>query len=372
MGLNIDKVDFDPTDIPESDTIGAYLIGKDGAVVTATTIGDDEALDVNVVQATGFAFYDEDSAAGSGDTGQAMLLVREDALGVSTSTDGDYGHFKSTDKGELYTKDTDAAALLATIDADTGAILSDTNAMVADLAAIEALLITIDVDTDAIKTSVASIDSDTTTIASDTTSMDATLTALSKAEDAAHASGDKGIMSLAVRNDVEGSLVTTDGDYAPLQVDSVGRLRIIGDLDVVGNVADDEADSGNPLKIGGRGVSGVLTALSASNDRYDLLGDLYRRTWVNNSPNIGIKLSKPTISAVEAEMAGAPQAGRTRILVQNLSTAPIFVGPTGVLSTTGIKIGKNASMELPWGPDIDIFAISAGAITSDVRVLEVA
>lgn len=47
------------------------------------------------------------------------------------------------------------------------------------------------------------------------------------AEDTAHVNGDAGYMALSVRKDVEGALVGTDGDYAPLQVDSLGRLRTI-------------------------------------------------------------------------------------------------------------------------------------------------
>ncbi len=49
-------------------------------------------------------------------------------------------------------------------------------------------------------------------------------TNLGKAEDAAHSSGDIGVMDLAVRNDVLASLVGADGDYAPHQVDGLGAL----------------------------------------------------------------------------------------------------------------------------------------------------
>lgn len=49
---------------------------------------------------------------------------------------------------------------------------------------------------------------------------------LDHAEDAAHTSGDLGIMSLAVRRDANTSLVDTDGDYAPLQVDATGSLKV--------------------------------------------------------------------------------------------------------------------------------------------------
>ena len=46
------------------------------------------------------------------------------------------------------------------------------------------------------------------------------------AEDAAHSSGDIGTMALVVRKDTGGTLADTDGDYAPLQVDSSGYLRV--------------------------------------------------------------------------------------------------------------------------------------------------
>jgi len=49
-------------------------------------------------------------------------------------------------------------------------------------------------------------------------------TNLGKAEDAAHSSGDTGIMSLAVRNDDVAALGGADGDYAPLQVNAAGSL----------------------------------------------------------------------------------------------------------------------------------------------------
>lgn len=51
-----------------------------------------------------------------------------------------------------------------------------------------------------------------------------------RAEDAAHVSGDFGTFVLAVRNDAGTSMVSADGDYAPLQVDAVGRLRVLADL----------------------------------------------------------------------------------------------------------------------------------------------
>lgn len=50
-------------------------------------------------------------------------------------------------------------------------------------------------------------------------------TELGKAEDAAHASGDVGVMTLAVRNDAAASY-GANGDYAPLTVDSAGNQNV--------------------------------------------------------------------------------------------------------------------------------------------------
>jgi len=64
---------------------------------------------------------------------------------------------------------------------------------------------------------------------------------LVKSEDAAHASGDKGVMALAVRTDTAAARAGTDGDYIPLIVDASGRLHVaplpagsnnIGDVDI--------------------------------------------------------------------------------------------------------------------------------------------
>lgn len=49
---------------------------------------------------------------------------------------------------------------------------------------------------------------------------------LGKAEDAAHSSADTGVMALAVRRDADTSLVDTTGDYAPLQVNAAGSLKV--------------------------------------------------------------------------------------------------------------------------------------------------
>ncbi len=61
-------------------------------------------------------------------------------------------------------------------------------------------------------------------------------TNLGKAEDAAHTSGDVGVMALAVRNDAGTALAGATGDYIPLSTDSVGNLRVnISSISGAGN-----------------------------------------------------------------------------------------------------------------------------------------
>jgi len=50
---------------------------------------------------------------------------------------------------------------------------------------------------------------------------------LGKAEDAAHASGDTGVMALAVRTDTAAALAGTTGDYTAVQTDALGALRTV-------------------------------------------------------------------------------------------------------------------------------------------------
>jgi hypothetical protein len=62
-------------------------------------------------------------------------------------------------------------------------------------------------------------------------------TNLGKAEDAAHTSGDTGVMALAVRQDTL-SVLSADGDYIPLVVDGNGKLYTAGY-----NSAEDAVDA---------------------------------------------------------------------------------------------------------------------------------
>jgi len=312
-------------------------------------------MDVNIINAADIQVavnseYAEDSAHTTADIGSMVLGVRQDVLAASTDADGDYAAFKQNSKGEQYVIDTDGNALLTTIDADTGSILTDTNAMVVDLAAIEveqlAQGVTLDsilTDTSAMVVDLAAIEVeqlaqgvtldsilvDTSVIAGDTTSMDATLTGLSQVEDAAHVSGDNGLMGLAVRNDTLASLVDADGDYAPMQVNAAGALYTY-------------ISGSDPLTINDAALADTAIANAAN---------------VLNAANVA------------EDAVASPLASRKYLWIYNQGNKQIHIGATGVTKTNGFPVSPGAYMELRAGPSVDIEWVGKDT-TQEIRTLE--
>ena len=172
---------------------------------------------------------------GDGDVG-AIALDADGAVhitdgGNTITVDGTVtANLSSTDNtvlDNILTKNTEIDAVLDTIDADTGAIktaveiidnaISGTEMQVDVVASLPAGSAAI--GKLAANSGVDIGDVDVTSIVPGTGA-----TNLGKAEDAAHSSGDVGVMSLAVRNDDVAALGGADGDYAPLQVNAAGSL----------------------------------------------------------------------------------------------------------------------------------------------------
>lgn len=96
---------------------------------------------------------------------------------------------------------------------------------------------------------------------------------LGKAEDAAHTSGDVGVMALTRRIDTVASSAGTTGDYATLNTDANGRLYTTAQ--VAGAVAHDAANSGNPILNGGRATNSIEGVTQVANgDRTYFQADL--------------------------------------------------------------------------------------------------
>lgn len=268
-----------------NDTEGT-LVDADGDYAPLQVDASGRLRVVGDIDITNLSEKDEDAPHVSGDTGDYVLAVRADSrpTDANTSADGDYASFFVNTNGELYVKDTDATALLTTIDADTS------------------------------------------TIAGDTTSIDATLTALSKAEDSAHSSGDQGLMGLAVRNDTLASLADTDGDYAPMQVDADGALYV--------NVSD-SFDSA----LGNTAIATAVNALDVANTAEDLVS--------------------------------SPLANRKYLFAYNGGNKEAYIGASGVTSANGFPIPPGSMLELRAGSSIDIEWVAADT-NQVMRTMEIA
>lgn len=147
-------------------------------------------------------------------------------------------------------------------------------------------------------------------------------------------------------------------------------------VSALGNVADDAVDSGNPMKVGTRALSGVLTAVSTTGDRADMISDLYRRLRTNSTPNISGANAAVSIADTAGGTAvfASPALGRCRVQVQNNSATnkPIWLGFGTVTIANGIRLNAGASWTEEIGPDLALKAITDTGVTNDVRVMQLA
>jgi hypothetical protein len=312
--LDIDDLAHGTDSVAIGDGTDLLSINADGSL-NITDNGGSITVDGTVAIGSQAFVYAEDSVHTTADEGAFMLAVRADSKASTAGTDGDYAALIQDADGDLYVTDTVAQGYLNTLQ---GAISGS------------------EMQVDVISSSGQ------------------------YAEDSAHTTADTGNFMLAVRNDTEGTLVSTDGDYAPLQVDSSGRLRVIGDLDVVGNVADDAADSGNPLKVGSKAYDqgSVWTSVGA-NDRANQASDLYRRLIINDAPNIGLGSGETSITTTATNIIAAPQAGRMHVYLRHAGGSNVTLGASGVVAGTGLTMKANEAMTLPLGEAVDLYGRTA-------------
>jgi hypothetical protein len=223
------------------ETSAPTLSNGDAAALSMTTAG---ALRV-ALSSGGVAGVFEDTASAGGEEGVAMLAVRRDAASSGVSTDGDFAFLSVDSSGNLrttgssgitsYTEDAasaggesmvlmgavrrDTAASSSGTDGDYSTLNTDANGrlhVIAALAATQTLATVTTVSTVTAVTNVATIGTSVTPGTS--------AAHLGKAEDAPHASGDTGVMSLAVRSDTLAASSGATGDYEPFHTDSIGAL----------------------------------------------------------------------------------------------------------------------------------------------------
>lgn len=144
---------------------------------------------------------------------------------------------------------------------------------------------------------------------------------LAKAEDAAHNSGDYGIMALGVRKDTAAAL-GADGDYHPPLFDADGKLWVNATVSAgstAGDVAHDGVDGGNPVKVGGRARSSEIAAV-ASDDRTDFVSDLTGKQivlpYANPENFVSGCISSAMTGTTSTSLIAAPASGLRNYITQ--------------------------------------------------------
>lgn len=172
--------------------------------------------------------------------------------------------------------------------------------------------------------------------------------------------------------------------------DNGGSLTVDGTVtasNTAGNVADDAADSGNPVKIGAVVKpmdSSDPGSASAENDRVHLIADENRRLYVNNAhPNLWDQVENNSTAQTNNEIKTAPGSGLylyvTDIimstdtdmnikLVQDTGGTPADVaGPFYFAANGGIAISFNTPIKISENVNLGYTSSAAGNHTIQVH-----
>lgn len=212
-------------------------------------------------------------------------------------------------------------------------------------------------------------------------------TSLGKAEDAAHTTGDTGVMLLAVRNDSAATFAGTTGDYSAIAVNSVGAVQINIDAGSQTGTSlirseDAAASTGQP------GVPALFKRTDALASQTSTDGDYSLPTcnahgamYTDPIRRGTFTHTQPTIANTTSVTLVASNAERRYLLIQNNSAANILVSLnndtlTGIAPTStnlGIVIAAGAAYESP--PNacptaaVTVYQSSGGSINT-VSVIE--
>ena len=307
-----DKIFYDSTTPADGDTIGAYLHATNA--LTSTTIGSDEALDVMsyVVDDAGTQITGTTVGA---DHGLDVNVLND--LTAECDLDGVYNVSTNADP--------DNVGLISHVRAASPADANQTFRSTGGAASSDAV----------VAANVHGIDVNAFGMAYNGTTWDRILK--------------------------DG---TSDGLLVHLAGNDV-------DFTCVGNVADDAADSGNPLKVGSRATDAALTELSAADDRADMISDIYRRVYTTSAPNVSMGYGAATVGT-SAGVLVAANSGRQIIRIQNLENKDIYIGgDASVTTSNGFRIAGQSSDEIEIGEFIPVYAIGEAA-SMDVRYMQLA
>ncbi len=198
----------------------------------------------------------------------------------------------------------------------------------------------------------------------------------SKVEDSAHASGDV-LNTYAVRSDTATAL-GANGDYVPLITDADGKLWTAASFPTSQDFtkAEDSASTdGDILAIIGVVRNDVAgTQVTADGDYAWMQQNKVGELRVANKAETAILQQVVTVGTTAVPLPATPLAARKNVMIQMLSGGELYIGSATVTNsgaTRGPQLGRGGFVTLDVSDDIDVYGI-ANAASKDVAILEMA
>lgn len=339
VGITQDRrLRVDPGTVTVTDGSGALNVIVDSGTITAVTAisnalpaGNNNIGDVDVATLPGTGV--EDAGETAGGTLHMMGSVRRDTAASSAGTTGDNATINTDASGRLWVNPgtigvEDAAETAAGNLNMVGTVRRDTAASSAGTTGDNATL-----NTDA--NGKLWTNADVTAVVPGTGA-----TALGKAEDAAHTTGDTGVAILCRRIDSAASSAGTSGDYATVDCDSAGRTR------VAATIFD---SSGNEVTFPTAGLTSYLSSAASTNATSvkGSAGTVYGYNLINTTSTL-YYLRMYNLSS-------APTCSSSTGFVQSI---PIPASTSGA----GVQIQKNIGQAFTTGI---AFCLTGGAGSTD-------
>ena len=179
-----------------------------------------------------------------------------------------------------------------------------------------------------------------------------------KVEDDPHATGDKGVMALAVRKDTGAALAGLDADYSPLQVDASGNLRVnvaaggAGDGAILDGVSSSikatvlDFVNSNPLAVRLTDTNGDYVGAGA--------GTQYTEDAASAADPVGTQLisrRRDTLSATEVSLDGdviaVNASNKGELYVKHVDTIPVTDNGGSLTVDGSVSVTGAVDTELP-------------------------
>ena len=307
--------------------------------------------------------YTEDVVAAADPTGTMLIAVRKDTLTAITSNDGDNIALRSTNKGEVYVKQTDSVPVTdnagsLTVDAPVGTPVNvqigdgSNTATIRNLASNDALNVSI----------VDGSGNQITTFGGGT----------QYTEDVAAAADPTGTMLIAVRADTPAAVTTTDGDNIAIRSTNKGELYIkhIDAIPVTDNSGSLTVDNGGTFAVQATQSGGwTVTANAGTNlDTSALALDVTltnatQKTKIVDTAGTNVAVvTAANALKVDGSAVTQPVSGTVTVTATNLDIRDL------VKATDSVAIGDATNLVSIITANADTVSNTSNSLNTDSRI----